>query len=526
MLQRESARRGIVLLTLVGIASQLIGFIYRIALSQLIGAEVLGLYQLIMPVYSVLLSLSSVGLCSAVSYLSAQYQAVGNYRAIWALRRRALRFFYLLCILPCSLLLVFSDQFSVYLLGDARTRLGLMLLVPCLLLTGIENLQKNYFYGVGYVRPAATTEFIEQILRSLLVLGLLVVLVPDSPERIVGIIILGMILCEVFSAIAQTVLFRRHLGRSERQRGAGVPGDILRAEMLRIAVPIGATALLGNLLGSANAVLVPRLLVQGGMERSEAMSQFGVMFGMTIPMLLLPMAFLGALNLVLAPKLSEAKALGQRRRIRGQIRKAIAAANLLLIPSLALLAVIGPSLGPILYKDARAGDHMELLAISILLHSFHGLLATCLSGLGLQAPAAKYALVTDVVQLLITLATVGLPGVGLLGFVWGYIMSGAVGAGLCWRRLRAATGLSMPLYSWFVAPLLASALAGSTAALIQSVFLREGYSEVVSGLFCLLAGLLLYALALQIQGVSPAVLFGEKELASWEEKEYTKDKKR
>ena len=60
------------------------------------------------------------------------------------------------------------DGVSVYLLGDARTRLGLMLLVPCLVLTGIENLQKHYFYGTGRVCPAAVTELIEQILRSVL----------------------------------------------------------------------------------------------------------------------------------------------------------------------------------------------------------------------------------------------------------------------------------------------------------------------------------------------------------------------
>ena len=82
--------------------------------------------------------------------------------------------------------LLFSDGVSVYLLGDARTRLGLMLLVPCLVLTGIENLQKHYFYGTGRVCPAAVTELIEQILRSVLVLALVWATIPATAEEAVG----------------------------------------------------------------------------------------------------------------------------------------------------------------------------------------------------------------------------------------------------------------------------------------------------------------------------------------------------
>ena len=126
----------VALLTVTGILSQAVGFAYRVGLTRLAGAEIMGLYQLILPVYSILLSLTSVGLTTGVSNLSAWYQALGDRRAIWQVRGQAIRLFFLLAALPCILLLLFSDAVSVYLLGDARTRLGLMLLVPCLLLTG------------------------------------------------------------------------------------------------------------------------------------------------------------------------------------------------------------------------------------------------------------------------------------------------------------------------------------------------------------------------------------------------------
>lgn len=95
--------RGVAVLTITGVLSQVVGFVYRIVLTRLAGAEILGLYQLILPVYSVLLSLTSVGLTTAVSNLSAWYQALGNQRAIYQVRGQAVKLFscWPLCPAPC-----------------------------------------------------------------------------------------------------------------------------------------------------------------------------------------------------------------------------------------------------------------------------------------------------------------------------------------------------------------------------------------------------------------------------------------
>ena len=89
-LDRTSMLYGTLLLTATGLVNQLLGFFYRILLSRLIGSEVMGLYQLIMPVYSVLLSVTAVGLTAAVSTLTSEYQALGNWRAAWQVLRLSL----------------------------------------------------------------------------------------------------------------------------------------------------------------------------------------------------------------------------------------------------------------------------------------------------------------------------------------------------------------------------------------------------------------------------------------------------
>ena len=176
-----SAGRGALFLTALSAVSQLLGFGYRVVLSRLVGAEVMGLYQLIMPVYSVLLSLTAVGLTSAVSNLTPQHLALGNRRGAEQTLATCLRIFALLLLPVGAAVVLGSDAISVYLLGDARTQLGLILLVPCAALTGVENFHKHCFYGAGLVRPPAVVELLEQLVRTASVLSLLALFLPQYP---------------------------------------------------------------------------------------------------------------------------------------------------------------------------------------------------------------------------------------------------------------------------------------------------------------------------------------------------------
>ena len=383
-LDRTSMLYGTLVLTLTSIVSQFLGFVYRIFLSRLIGAEVMGLYQLIMPVFSVLLSLTAVGLTAAVSNLSSQYHAMGRPAVIGQVLRRCLACFLLLFAAVAAVVVVLYDPISVYLLGDARTQLGLLLLLPCVLLTGVENLHKHYFYGTGSIRPPAAVELCEQFIRTGAVLGLLVLFLPQNPERTVGLIVLGMITCEVFSAVTLFFLTRRRLSRA----GSREEGRHLNRRIASIAVPIGLTSLLGNLMGSANAVFIPQRLVHAGMDVSAAMSAFGVLCGMTVPMLCLPTAFIGAMGLVLVPKLSQSVALGRMDEVRRRIHKALLATSVLVMPALAILVVLGPTIGVLLFREATVGRYMVPLSLGVLLSCYQSVLSGVLSGIGRQAAAA------------------------------------------------------------------------------------------------------------------------------------------
>lgn len=493
----SSLLAGTVLLTVVGLFSQIVGFLYRIVLSRLIGAETMGLYQLVMPVYSMLMSMTAVGLTVAVATLSAGYQALGDRGAVKDTLRRAIGCFFIVAAPLGVLVMLLSDPISVWLIGDARTRLGIVLLVPCVLLTGVENLHKHCFYGIGRISPPAATETTEQLIRSAAVIALLLLLRPRTGEQKVGIIVTGMVLCEVFSAVTLTLLFRRHWRRDPPQSAVH---QVSRRKLAGIALPVSLTSLLGTVLGSANAVLIPNRLVAGGVEAGEAMSAFGVMCGMTMPLLALPTGFVGALCLTMVPDLARRTAGGDRRAAGRFLDRVLCAISLLISPAMALLAVIGPAVGRAVYKEPAVGAYMTWLAVGTLLSCYQTVLSGALNGLGLEKLGARNAIISDVVQLAFTWFTVS--RWGLTGFVIGFVLSSLAGMGLNLCSVLRAAGLKLKIYRWFARPLLGAGLLWAWCRLLFGMLQRAGCSTLWSCVICAILGVILYVAALQAQGIS------------------------
>ena len=94
------------------------------------------------------------------------------------------------------------------------------------------------------------------------------------------------------------------------------------------------------------------------MDRAAAMSEFGVVCGMTLPMLALPTVFLGALNLVLVPRLAYSTALDRPEEVRRRAGRAMLAVSVLILPSMALMVVLGPDLARVMFGQPSAGEHL------------------------------------------------------------------------------------------------------------------------------------------------------------------------
>lgn len=426
--EKSAVLSGALLLTGVNLFAQILGFAYRVWLSRLISPESLGLFQLIMPFYAIIMSISVSGLTVAVSRLTAYYSALGQTVAIRQVIRVA-RIGYSLMVLGVSFAVIpFSDFFSVQFLGDARTRLALILLIPEIYLTGWENIHKNYFYGRKNVIPPAVAEIIEQVSRVSSVLGLLILLRPAYEETQVAVIVLGMLISEILSAAMLTVFYR--LDQKKRQM-KGPYIEKMTRKVLNIALPVASANLLANLINSLNAIIIPGRLIASGLDPSAALTAFGVAFGMTMPLLGLPLAFTVSIGLVMLPRLSESAALGDIAGIRRKVRSAIMVSVAAISICMAILIPFGETFSQKLFQNPNAGQFMAPLAIATIFVCLEQVFGSFLNGLGKQKRTAANLIAAGIVQLAVTYWAVALPELRLMGFVWAYLIGNILGAILC-----------------------------------------------------------------------------------------------
>ncbi|MCC8099427.1 MAG: oligosaccharide flippase family protein [Clostridiales bacterium] len=501
MKERESFAQSAFLLTVVGVFTQVVGFFYRMMLSRTVGAENMGLYQLVMPVYGVLQSVAVSGLAVAVCNRTAAEAARQNSRGAARLLHTALWLLFAVWAALAVAVVLLAQPLASRVLGDGRTALALPCLLPCLLLTGVENLTKNYFYGFGETRIPAAVELAEQVIRAAAVLGLLWMLMPLDGAHTVAVIVLGMGVSEVFSSLVLTLVRRAQQRRlNPRPQQTGEAGSPRRA-LLRIALPVGFTALLGNLMGSVNAILVPQLLVLAGYTASGAMEAFGVVFGMTLPLLNLPFAFVNALSLSVLPRLTECCTLGRKAELNRYIETALFSVSLLVLPLMALLVTLGGDVGALLFHDSRVGELLLPLSFGAALSAYEAVLGTVLNGVGRQKQGAAISLFCGGVQLGCTLLLTG--RLGFYAYALGTAVSSLLGFWLRVRVVVRQAGAEIRWFSVLTAPALSALLMGLTVNLLYRSLRGSGEGLWSATLLAALVGCALYLAALLAQGVNP-----------------------
>jgi|GEM_PF-308785 len=423
----RSVRYGASVLTLANILSQLLGFVYRMFLSRAIGAEGMGLFQLIFPFYSLSLSIAASGICVAVSRLSAEYMALGNYKALRLLIRRATLVFFAIFAGLSGVSALFAGKVATGFLGDERTRLAIYALIPVVFLTGVENIHKNFFYGTKNVNPPAFSDFVEQVIRMMAVLGLLWLFFPQRDEVMLVIIVFGMLACEIFSAVFLRAMYVR---QRKRMPKLGADDPEMSKKISKIAVPVSLSNLLNNLLSSLIVIIIPRRLVVSGLTQSQSLSEYGILFGMSMPLLALSSSLVVGLGLVMIPKLAENLALGNYADLRSKISRAITVTSFVVLPMLAVSAVLGESLGRQLFGQEIDGKYLIPLAVGMAFAIYMSITGSILNGLGKQNSAAFNFILGNAVELALVYSLVAKPEIRMNGYVAAFVISAAITAGL------------------------------------------------------------------------------------------------
>lgn len=366
--------KGTLILTLTGLLSRVIGFFYRIYLSRLFGEEGMGIYQLLSPVLALSFSLCAAGIQTAISKYVAASVAKGNCKDSYRYLFTGL-FLSLLLSVPCMLLLLmFSDFVAVHFLLEARTASMLRIIALSIPAGAVHSCINGYYYGIKKTMLPSSTQIIEQFMRFFCVLAADFLArrshtVPHINAAVVGLVV-GECAAMLISLLAIYFRFYREeagAGKSSlpcSNAGAfGISRFHAVKNLLVLAFPLTVSRIVVNLLQSVEAVAIPSRLCRYGYDSVTALSVYGVLTGMALPLLFFPNALTGSMSLLLLPMVSEADAKGNTDAVKNTTLKTIYSCLLLGAACTLFFFLSGPFLGRFLFHSELAGRYIRSLSL-------------------------------------------------------------------------------------------------------------------------------------------------------------------
>jgi stage V sporulation protein B len=405
-------------------ASRLLGLAYRVALARAVGAEALGLFQLALPIYLVVLTTCSLGLSVGVTQKVAAAAARGDLGRAARIRRQAAWLGGLAAAAGTLLLAALAPRVGDSLLRDPRAGAPLAVLAWALPFAVLEGIYRGYWQGLHRMVRVGLAQVGENTVR-LLALGVWLLGAPAlPPAAAAACAALVVVLGEGVELLAVTARARR----DPAVAAPGPEGTDMR-QLVAMSVPVALGRMAGTLGMALDASLIPARLMAGGADTLAATAAFGRFTGMVMPLVMFPTVIMGALSTALVPSVAEASARGWRTGIRRRAAVAAAAAAAIGVATAMVLAAASGWLGLAIYGQRHLGPLLArgaLIAPGLFLSMAAG---SVLHGLGRTGASLACQIAGGLCRLgliLVWVAPMGIAGAALATAV-GFAVSALAG---------------------------------------------------------------------------------------------------
>mgnify|MGYP002800925030 FL=1 len=414
---------GTFILTAAGFLSRLMGFFYKIFLSHAIGAQELGIYQLVFPIQALSLSLTVSGMSTAISRFAAGKSAIHDQKGAHDLFLAGTGFSFLFTSLIAWFIHQNADMIASLFLQDPRTASLLRNVTWALPLAALHACVNAYFYSQKRTSLPALGQLLEQVVRiSTACLAYLYLLsLGVTPSAWIAVI--GIFTGELFSVIFALFIFMLH-HRKEQISLFPVRTPLTHlGNLFTMYLPLTANRLITTFLTSIESILIPSRLILHGYSRAESLSIYGTLTGMALPLILFPNAITNSVCVMLLPSIAQLQALEQNKKIRQAVEITIQCCLLLGFSCTGFFAVFGGFLGRFLFHSSNAGLFIRTLAFVCPFLYLNAALNTILNGLGKTGICLFHSILGISLRLFCVIWVI--PHQGIHGYLWG-VLAGEV----------------------------------------------------------------------------------------------------
>ena len=463
-----------ILLTAVGVAVRSVSLAFNSLITRSIGAEGVGLFALIGTVYSFAVTFATSGISLTVTRLTSAAIGEGKSGMARGILRSAFIYSLVFGSFATAVLFFGAEYFGATVLSDGRCVLPLRILSLSLLPIALSSVLSGYFVGVKRVAKNAVVQVLSQVFKLTVTVSLVLRFSRLGVAAGVTALAVGMTLTEL--ACFLVALVQYFIDKHRYLRAAPSRSDF--GEVLGMAVPLAVSAYIRSALLTLEHILIPRRLRARGASSGEALSAYGILHGMALPMLLYPMAPLTSFAGLLVPEFAEGNARAEHSRIDRMASEAINTTLVYSIAATVLVALFSEELGYAVYGSFEAGKYIMLMAPVLPIMYLDHVSDAMLKGIG-EHVYSMWVNITDSV-LSIVLVWVLIPRLGIGGYALVIVVMEGYNFALSALRLSKRVRIRIEPFRSLVLPL---AAAISAALISKRIFVFEGSTVAPVWLF-------------------------------------------
>ena len=329
--------------------SKLIGALYRIPLTNLIGGYGIGLYQMIYPFYCLLLTISATGIPSSISAITANELAKSEKAR--SVLGSALKLFTVFGVVGTLSMIIFAKPLAVA-QGENSLAFGYIALAPSVLLVSIISVFRGWFQGNGNMRPTAISEVLEQVFK--VGIGLLFAyLYRDNVKKAVTALLFAVTMSELLALLYMFVRYKRVPAPILLKNGGGRVG---MKEILKTSVFVTLSSALLPLSNMIESVFLVRLM--NGYTDS-AIGLYGLFAGGAVTIINLPVSLCYGITATTIPTLAKTKPTERRKKLFYSLSLTL----LVSLPCAIGLYFFAPTVVDLVYRSLSLSEKQTLITL-------------------------------------------------------------------------------------------------------------------------------------------------------------------
>jgi len=397
-----------IILILGGIITKILGFIIRIIYTRIVGAEIIGLYSLVTPTYSLLITIAMLALPTTISKLVAENKH--NTTRIISTSTILIMTINLFVVI----FMLFSAKFIANnLLHEERCYILIIAMTLTFPIISISSIIKGYFYGKQNMIPNVVSNIVEQIIRGILIYIFVPIIMKKSEILAAASLFLFSFIEELVSIFINLLFLPKHI---KIKKSNLLPDKYTLKNILGISLPTVSSRIIGNIGYFFEPIILKNLLLYSGYSNNYILVEYGAYNAYTITILTVPSFFVTAIASALIPEISKHYLKRNKTLIKKRLKEAIFFSLLIGIIYSILLIFFGKNILDAIYNTNQGLNYIKILAPIFPLFYIEAILISYLQALD-KAKITMRITIIGVIIKLITLAISSLMHIGMYALI-------------------------------------------------------------------------------------------------------------